>query len=274
MGRASLFFLIPLVFGCGGRVDLNEPDPWSETERGAGAEAPPGPGAPCPTSPLPRGPLPALWYELEGDAKNTGLLGHEYDAISAGVAWVEGRAGQGAVVGEGYIEIPGSASILSSVPAVTIALWVRAEVSPHVGGEPFLDCRSFSQGFHSYRSYHGITTCAGHGATGGCDTFEIEDGCWHHIIYRYASTSAGAVAPLIIYLDGNEVAWVTTESNSALFNGGANDIRLGLHWVGSGWEPAHHLVDDLRVYGTVFPEEEQCTGLVGGTWVDGWCVTM
>lgn len=212
------------------------------------------------------GPLPALWYPLDGDATNHGAYGAPYDGVAVDVAWVAGKMGQGAEVGTGWIDLPKSAGLLKSPKGVTIALWVQPDLVE--GGQPFLDCRSPESGFHSY---HGktagtlITTCS----DGGCDSFQLPDTGWHHILYRYSSTEVGGSAPLEIFVDGNYA--VTPTTDYPLFFSQVVDIALGRDHLELDWVPSHHRVDDVRVYEEVFTDAEQCTQIVGGAWCDGTC---
>lgn len=250
--------------------DANGADGAAGTAGGSSASTTGGTGTgPCSPPGLP--PLPLLWYPLDGDAKNEGSLGDVYDGVSTDLAWVPGKIGQSAEIGVGWIDLPGTHEVLSSVPALTIALWLRFDFTTN--GPPYLSCRSFDEGFHSYHGAYEdmtLTTCAGSGTTGGCGSFDVPDAGWHHILYRYASISPGGVAPLDVYLDGNQVASITTEDGGALFGSGIDDIILGRE-LGQPVDPSHHHIDDLRVYDRVFSEEEQCTQIVGGSWCDGEC---
>lgn len=278
VGRVLLATVCSAVVACGGRVA----DDWPPVEHGPGTPGPPLPGQPTPADPCAGGDgepasapahPPLLEYLFDGDVRNTGTLGADFDGISHDTGFVPGVHGEGAVVGvPSWVELPGSASVLSGAEELTIALWVAPDFAP--GGHPILDCRSFYRGLHTYHGVYDdtrLTTCfgAGHPAVGpgGCASFDGAAG-WHSLVYRWRGTGTAVE----LFWDGRRVAELSDGSDFEIFASGTNDIRLGHHNMGSGWGPAAHVVDELGVYDRAFDDRDQCVNVVGGRWCAGSCV--
>jgi hypothetical protein len=258
MGRTSLFLLLILGAGCGGNVVID-----TATDRSS---------------------LPLLWYPLDGDVKNAGSLGAAYDGVPTDLVWVPGNIRQGAEVGVGWIDLPGTREVLSGAPVLTIALWLQADFTPY--GQPFMSCRSLDDGFDTqYRAHDGgqhgmkIAVCVDSDTPSDttdndptsfkCGYFDVPDAGWHHILYRYVSTGPNNHTSLDIYLDGNHTArW---PMGKVLFGSSVDDITLGRGHYTDMPGPSHHQLDDVRIYDKVFSEQEQCTQIVGGSWSNGTC---
>jgi hypothetical protein len=252
-------FLLLTTAACGARSGLG--DGAAATDGGTGACV----GAPS-TTPV----VPLLWYPFDGDATNAGSLGHAYDGQAQGVSWVQGKLGQAAEIGTGWIDLPGTRNVLSSTPTITIAFWLAADFET-LGGEPFFDCRSSLAGFQSYHGEYSdtmVTTCAGGGMNSDCGSFDDPLLGFHHVIYRHDATQP--LLGLDLFLDGEPAVAVTDHAGTYL-GAQVNDIWLGKDHAGSGWVSARHHIDDLRVYGTVLTPADQCASIVGGCWDGARC---
>ncbi len=284
----GVWFGAVVLAGCGGVVEAplgdggdwaaaNDGGPGAITSDAAAANScAPQSGRTAPAtgcaSPTPGLAPPLLDYAFDGDGQNGGTLGGKYDAALHGADFVAGRHGQAVRVGSaGWVSLPGTADLLRSQPALTIALWVKVNWGPL--STPIIDCRSFDEGFQTYHGvYHDteLTTCFGTGdgdAFGGCRSFSAAPCGWHQLIFRERSHSA----PVELFYDGVPQAKLAADPGYVMFGPSLNDIWLGKAHEGTGWQGGGHRIDDLRVYGEAFSDQDQCTHVFGGRWCGGQC---
>lgn len=281
MIHERLFVACLLVsLGCGARSQLNDPargDDGSPVggagiggHTGIGGEAGDQCTAPAASMATLDGalvPLP-IWVPFDGDSANEGDDAI-YSATSTSTDFLPGMFEQALRVGEpGFVTLTGSRELLADADQLTIALWFRH--ADGVSGMPLLDCRSLTNGFHTYRSSGGLTTCWGAGTPqvgpGGCVSIELDDCDWHHLIIRQKSK----LDVVDVFLDGN---WKTAigEGGFLLF-GGELDLLVGAANTGDFENDLTFEVDELRIYEAAVDDESQCEWIVGGTWQGGACV--
>jgi len=107
-----------------------------------------------------------------------------------------------------------------------------------------------------------VATSSNSFLTGSCPGFTgPASGAWHNMILRYAGTGTGAGqgAGVDVYIDDVLVKSVANDaSNNPVFNAGIPDqLYIGAPGM---------MVDDVRVYNSVFTVANQCTQIIGGTW--------
>ena len=102
---------------------------------------------------------------------------------------------------------------------------------------------------------------------GSCDTYSPPSlGTWHHWIIRYegSGTGAGEGGPVSIYIDDVLVfTQINDPSNDPVFSSAMPDV---LYVGGDGAR-----MDDLRIYGDVFSQAQQCSYILGGAWTGSGC---
>jgi len=261
---------------CGARSSL-EDGPRFEPDDGGGGSGGSGSGG-APADCREPAPVPAsftsalrLHYPFEGTAENLGSEGPAFDGVVSGASFVSGMGSTAVQVGAGdFVSLPGSASVLSSADALTIALWfLETNDAPSA---PLFDCRSFDQGLHIYRgvSASSLTTCwgAADSAFGpvGCESVPVDTGDWHHLIFR---RSEGAEL-VELFVDGAPRATLG-EPGFDIFGPLISDVLLGAGNLGDFDSPKRFLLDEVRVYGATLDDATQCEELVGGRWCDGRC---
>lgn len=274
----GVWFGVLVVAGCGGVVESAPADggPAAAANDAASSSCSLQSGRKAPSagcaSPAPGLAPPLLDYAFNGDGQNRGTLGAKYDAVVNGASFVAGRHGQAVVVGDpGWVELPGTSELLQSLPALTIALWVKVDWGPL--SSPIIDCRSFDEGFHTYHGAYNdtvLTTCFGTGdgdPFGGCRSFSAAPCGWHQLVYRQRSPSD----PVELFYDGVQQATLAADPSYVMFGPSVDDIWLGRDHGGSDWQGGSHRVDDLRVYGQAFSDQDQCTHVFGGRWCGGQC---
>ena len=170
------------------------------------------------------------------------------------------------------IVIPDTVTPLSSSFEYTIGLWFREDFE-QLG--TLIDFRAHdgSTTGGGLLVFDGasddLTTCASvapGGSTGGCGGIAYSLGVWHHLLFRCEGT--GLVEPggcdLEIYLD-NVLVDTMTQSGRVIFSPDqAQDLIVG------GNDSAF-IVDELRIFDTVFDLQGQCEEVMGGTWADPEC---
>jgi hypothetical protein len=223
------------------------------------------------------GPTPLLRWTFDGDGTNTGTVAGYPLSLTGAVIFVAGKFGQAAQFGAGaYGMVQGSArAVMGVYPQYTISFWVNATSSPDTA-QPLFDFYNrttapFGGIRLGYASSALLSRCVATSTNKELvcvkDTFS-EAGRWRNMIIRYAgtSTTSGGGAPVEIYYDGHIAARDPNDANNdPVFNPGISDAL----YIGAGGI----MLDDVRIYNTVFTTADQCTEVIGGSW-DGTACTL
>ena len=219
---------------------------------------------------------PIFRFGFDGDATNEGSTGDAYDGAETEVDYVEGLCADAADFSgsaASQIVIADTLAPLSSGFDYTIGVWFREDEAR----EGFLldfraqDGATTGGGLIVFDgASDDLTTCASvapGGSTGGCRGIPYSLGVWHHLLYRCDGTAL--VEPggcdLEIYLD-NVLVDTMTQSGRVIFSPDqAEDLTLG------GGDDSAFIIDELRIFDTVFDLQGQCEEVMGGTWADPDC---
>ncbi len=213
-----------------------------------------------------------LHYPFEGTAENLGSEGPAFDGVVSGASFVSGMGSTAVQVGDdGFVSLPGSAGVLTSADALTVALWFfQPSDAPSA---PLFDCRSFDQGLHIYRGVGAtsLTTCWGAADSSfgpvGCESTPVDAGGWHHLVFRRA-----AGAELVeVFIDGG-ARMTLGQAGFDIFGPLVSDVLLGAGNLGDFSNTTTFLLDEVRVYGATLDDATQCEELVGGRWCNDRCV--
>jgi hypothetical protein len=226
---------------------------------------------------VPAGPTALLQWPLDGSGTNTGSTAG-YALTLTGATYVAGKSGQAASFGSAasYGTVSGSArAVLAAYPQYTISLWVNLSASVSTTSS-FLDFDNRStapyggiqlSAFSTTQLSMCVSTTTSSYLTGSCPIFNGPAlNSWHNIILRYAGTGTGAGqgAGVDVYIDDVLVKTVANDANNnPVFNAGMLDTL----YMGTGGM----LLDDVRIYNSVFTVANQCTQIIGGTWNGSAC---
>jgi hypothetical protein len=222
-------------------------------------------------------PAPLLYWAFEGNATNTGTVAGYPLTLNGTTLYQTGKIGQAILFSTGgYALAQGSArAVLGAYAQYTISFWVDA-VAPG-SAAAFLDFENRSTApYGGIQLGYGTPTqfvlCAASTTnsylpSGSCSAVAAPAlNSWHNVILRYAGTGTGAGqgGNLDVYIDGALAKTIANDSaNNPIFNPGISDtFYLGNSGI---------LLDDVRIYNTVFTPEIQCTLLAGGTWTGTTC---
>jgi hypothetical protein len=220
---------------------------------------------------VPAAPTPLLYWPFDGSNANTGSTAG-YSVTLNGSSYVAGKVGQAVSLATGgYGIVSGSArAVLAAYPQYTISFWINLTPSVTTSAA-FLDFNNRSTAPYggiqlgiasaSQMSICVATTTSSY-LTGSCPVFTSPAASsWHHMILRYAGTGTGTGqgAGVDVYIDDVLVKNVPNDANNnPVFNAGMPDTL----YLGSGGM----MLDDVRIYNTVFTVANQCTQIIGGTW--------
>ena len=216
---------------------------------------------------------PILHYPFDGSAVNVGTLGASYDGLVTNATFAPGGKVGEAVVFEGsaasFVLLPNTRIPLSAGSSYTIALWFNAKTtSDRTSLGTLLDFRLTGNDgggivcFGEDPQVAKLSACYSASPSGAdCGSFDFVEGDWHHLILRYAATSTqpGGGAPLEIYRDGMLVDTAPNATGAVIFSAGQDQNMV----LGAG---SDFIVDDLKIYDSVFSEAEQCSWIIGGSW--------
>lgn len=223
------------------------------------------------------GLTPLLWWTFDGDGTNTGTVAGYPLSLTGAVTFVAGKFGQAARFGAGaYGMVQGSArAVLGVYPQYTISFWVNATSSPDTA-HPFFDFYNpttepyggIRLGYASSVLFSRCVATSSNRELVCVNETGLDVGRWRNVIIRYAGTStiSGGGASVEIYFDGHMAGRDPNDANNdPVFNPGVSDVLS----IGSGGI----MLDDVRIYNTVFTVADQCTEVIGGTW-DGTACTL
>lgn len=224
----------------------------------------------CSASCVDESPTPLLRYDFEGNVANTGSLGSAYPGAPTNVAFGPGKFGQAisfAASPTSELQLPGTGTLLRTAsPAYTIALWFREPVLLNLAGKkaPVFDdlVSGYGASIHRSSASAKFQVCT---FPLQCGSFGYAYGPWHHVLLRYAGTwfTPGEGGTFEVFLDGNLVMTEPNAGKRALFSTAIKDIAIG--------KSSNFEIDDLRLYGVVFPPDVQCSAIVQGAWNNGVC---
>ncbi len=200
---------------------------------------------------------PSLYYPLDGDVENRGDTPGYAGALSGARSVVRGAFGSALSFAPGEsAAFPGTRDVLGAARTLVFSFWTRSDGL----GRAALSCRSWTEGFETYRTSAGWTTCAGDGygpprAWGACSTVdECGEGEWTHFVLRWRGVGTEAE----VTSDGVEWRALTASMGYPIAHydlfAYADDLAMGLA-VGDGALASGTLeVDDVRVYDALDPD--------------------
>lgn len=239
-------------------------------------DAPPG-TIDAPSVDAPPGPVPMIYWTMDGNVNNSGALSGYTLQAPAGIGYMAGKFGMAASYGAGqYAYTDGARNSLGTYADVTVGFWMREP--GNVQGTAFFDCNNRGPtapfgGVQVGLTQTSVSVCVSTTSNsylgGSCLGFTAPSAnVWHHWIIRYdgTGTGAGQGGPTEIYIDDVLVHTRANDANNnPVFNATGMTDRL---YIGGA---ANTLVDDVRIYNQVFSRQDQCTYVMRGTWTGNAC---
>lgn len=216
---------------------------------------------------------PILYYPFDGDVQNYGLVSGHHGTWAGGPEYLEGKFGMAVkfdIESRNHIIFDNTREPLSAYAGYTIGLWFKED-----SAEPFvalIDSRAFAGGFQTYHGVRGeqrLTTCYTMGpyddtCTGAVADYSGPDGQWHHVLFREDG------AEFRIYVDG-VLKWSEPIDGRVFSSRQQENLILGRNYRGDRMY-SNFYVDELKIYGRVFSEQDQCTIAIDGTWDGDRCI--
>ncbi len=211
-----------------------------------------------------------LYYELDKTSKNTSPLGAVHDGTGVNVSYPTGYIRE-AIEFKGtatsYAKLADTSIPMSNDDAYTVSLWV-AEAKPQTDTpQRFLfSFESSGGGISAYRKNSlknelFMTLTTENGKQNGA-TIQFTPEKFTNLIFEYP----GLGKDLTVYQNDVKVATIRNPDGSNVFGKGQlSSMLLG--------QNSFFVIDDLRVYNTVYSSATKCTAILGGTWdfVKGYC---
>lgn len=212
--------------------------------------------------------LPLLYYTFENQLENQGSLGAAYDGTAAGTTYVPGLINQGLKFGgasTSSLVVYNSAAAIGAYPSTTISVWFKEDPGAAGANLLFYQAAGFGCTTYHYTGFQGTlrTACEGSSSYTGIASTGYIVGRWQNLIFRHAGTAAapGGGADMEIYLNNELVGVVSNPGGAQIWSTTMEDLILGAY--------SNFTIDELKVYGQVFNEQQQCTEVIGGTWDGG-----
>lgn len=224
----------------------------------------------------PAGPMPVIYWAMDGNVNNSGTLTGYSLTTPAGISYVPGKFGMAAnfAIGQ-YAYTDGVRASLGGYADVTIGMWMKEP--GNVQGTAFLDCINrqtapyggVQMGLTSSSVSVCVSTTSSSLLTGNCNGFTAPSpNVWHHWLVRYdgTGTGTGQGGATEFYIDD---VLVLTRANDSSNNPVFSPTGISDRFYPGG--AGNTQVDDVRVYNQVFSREDQCTYVMRGTWTGSAC---